>query len=463
MTQIGTPNAIAPSGSRAALRARLLATTRIVTLAVVATTLAACSSSNINSKFASQTADLSGAEASGTDSLLALADRLAAEGNHNGAIPLYRQSIRKHRGAHEPRLGLGKSLMAIGQYGEAALVLERAHDDEEEDPEILEALATTYLALGDAELAALNFEEAERFGGSSSALYSGYGVSQDLLGRHDAAISAFEEGLSRNGNSPELLNNLGLSEALSGNSEEGVRILEELVVSDTGSAEARQNLALAYVLAGDPERAYNMASIDLDPERARDAVANFQVISRMSPSDRLRAMLYGAVEPREDLQYPANPVFGEDDTTKLAAAERVVLQPEPEPEPVMEPEPMPEPEPEPAPETPDLPPLIDPHGWSVQIAAYRRAEDVMPGWEELKERYSDIIGHLEPRRSEVDFGNRDEEPSGFFYRLNAGPLSGLEEGLSICEAIRARSGGGEEDCWVRPPEPSEGTLPPEDE
>ena len=92
----------------------------------------------------------------------------------------------------------------------------------------------------------------------------------------------------------------------------------------------------------------------------------------------------------------------------------------------------------------------------MQIAAYRYGREVVKGWEELKDLYRDIIGHLEPRRSEVNFGPREETgPKGFYYRLNAGPLSGFEEAKEICSRLIIAGG----ECWIRPPEPIEGKLP----
>jgi hypothetical protein len=115
----------------------------------------------------------------------------------------------------------------------------------------------------------------------------------------------------------------------------------------------------------------------------------------------------------------------------------------------------PEPAPAPVEEAMDIPPLDHNVGYAVQIAAYRHASELNPGWAMLKEKYKDLIGGLEPRRSEVDFGNRDSNPKGFFYRLNAGPLNSYKAAKAICDAISAQGG----DCWVRPPLPTEGRVP----
>lgn len=73
----------------------------------------------------------------------------------------------------------------------------------------------------------------------------------------------------------------------------------------------------------------------------------------------------------------------------------------------------------------------------------------------LKEKYFDIIGQLEPRRCEIDFADRLQQPNGYFYRLNAVHLTSYEEVRDACQKI-AELGT---DCWVRPPEVTEGDLP----
>ena len=104
-----------------------------------------------------------------------------------------------------------------------------------------------------------------------------------------------------------------------------------------------------------------------------------------------------------------------------------------------------------------LPPLLNNEGYALQIAAYRKADQLVEGWNILHKRYADLIGTLSPRRSEVDFGKRNKDPKGFFYRLNAGPLTTFEEAKVLCDQIISRGGP----CWVRSPEPAEGHLPKE--
>ncbi|MEE8371596.1 MAG: tetratricopeptide repeat protein [Sphingomonadales bacterium] len=380
-------------------------------------------------------------------SFLSLANRLAAEGNHKAAIPLYRQAHDQDGSDIEPLLGLGTSLMALGQYSEALDVLLAAYERESGDREVLEALGTTYLVLGDKELAKNNLEAAMNRGGRTASLYASLGVTLAAMGDLDGAVDVFDDGLSIFDGDVDLVSNKGLTMAISGDVNRGLALLIEAAGSVDAVMEHRQNLALGYVLAGRNDKARRMASIDLEAVATNDTIAFFQQIAAMAGPRRIEALLYGIAEPRHDLEKPANLVPGPETADQRAAVERIVTEPA-APEPVETPTPT---------ETslPGVPPLMDPEGWAVQIAAYRSLEDLVKGWAILSEKYADIIGHLEPRRSEVDFGARGEYPDGMFFRLNAGPLEGFSEAREICDQMEAVGG----ECWIRPPEPEEGRLP----
>ena len=385
------------------------------------------------------------------EAFLTLARRMASQGNHAAAIPLFRQAMKRAPISSAPRVGLGESLMALGRYDEAIYSLSGALNADSRNPQALTALGTSYLVLNRPEIAIEKFRAAESNGGWDATLYSGLAVAYDLVGNHAAALSAFERGLTKYPDDMELIGNMGLSMALAGDAHEGAALLEDVVKQPSASAAHRQNLALAYVMAGNTQKAVRMASIDLDPSMARQTVAEFTTLAAMNHQNRVHTLLYGQTNPDHDLEQVANrdlKTEGTHDAVRIAAAERVIGVPA-----LPEPEPMPEPTPEPVVE---LPPLMDSVGWAVQIAAYRKAEEVMAGWHELHEKYKDVIGHLDPRRSEVNFGEHDGPgPRGFYYRLNAGPLKDFNAAREVCDKLHGLGGS----CWIRPPERSEGRLP----
>lgn len=419
--------------------------------------LSACSSFGwhgfgINSASAlAPTANIS-RPANNGNTLLSMGNHLASQGNHNAAIPLFKSAHYKNSTAAEPLLKLGKSLMAVGRYDEALEVLISAKNKDRNNQETLVSLGQLYLSLYKPVTAGEYFSlgiaaATARPSNLTATAYSGLGVSLELSGDHTAAQVAFDIGLGINPDNMNLLSNKALSLVLNGKAEEAIEILLRLSSQPQAKSQHRQNLALAYVFHGDSKRAWQVASIDMTPNRAEQVVAGFYTLKGMEQANRMHALVYGMSGPRSGLERSSNKLNlnpdGSDASKRIApkVAEPVVPQVVAE---VIE---------EPA---PSLPPLLDPRGWAVQIGAYRKPEEIIRGWEILKNRYFDIIGELEPRRSEVSFGARTGQgPSGFYYRLNAGPLSGYRQSRDVCTAL-VRAGG---KCWIRPPEPSEGKLP----
>ncbi len=174
----------------------------------------------------------------------------------------------------------------------------------------------------------------------------------------------------------------------------------------------------------------------------------------MPADDRFESVLTQSGSDLTDKTDFANEVYNDDDEelTRAITVARLVEVP---PEPVAVVEPTPEPVQQAQEDPGGVPALLGPEGWALQIAAYRTKEELRPGWEKLKAKYFDIIGHLAPRRSEIDFGDRETQPNGYYYRLNAGPLTSYEEARVACEKIQEMG----TDCWVRPPEIAEGDLP----
>ncbi|RMF12163.1 MAG: SPOR domain-containing protein [Alphaproteobacteria bacterium] len=397
----------------------------------------------------------------GGNSLLSLAETMAADGDHAAAVPVFRRAHARDPNAAEPLVGLGRSLMALGQVAAAEHAFRDAVDRDDNDPDALAGLGSALVRLNRPEAAIALFEDALRIDFDHGEATRGLALALDMTGQHDAAIATYEQALDRDSEDLKLRNNYGLSLALFGESDAGVRVLEDVLRDDRAGPSQRQNMALAYVLAGNERDAVRMIAIDQDTRTVGQTLDYFRIIKMLAPEDRLAALVAGTTPPKQDTTRPANRSYDNDAETRVETARRIVgLDVEQVVEdPFPEPAPMPEPEPEPAPhEDADLSgiPLMAPgEGWSLQIAAYRKASQLVAGWKLLREKYFSIIGDLEPRRTEIDFGDRPEKPNGFFYRLNAGPLTSLEEATEKCRQMRDLGA----DCWVRPPEEDENAAP----
>lgn len=385
-------------------------------------------------------------------SLTDLAWGAANRGDHFAAIPMFRRAHRSSSGAAEPLYGLGKSLMAVGQYADAVQVLQMAIGNEAGHGPSQQALGQALLIMGDYAGAVQAMEMAVQAQGGRASTVAALGVALDANGQHDAALANFRQAYSMDPGNLDVTSNLGLSLALHGESAEAIELLEDVVRDGRSTAKHRQNLSLVYALDGQLKKAVAMASIDLDYRSVEANIAFVDMVRAMPAQQRMAAMVSAGANSKRTNDGHAYRGPGEEDENTRATVDRLLPNQQASVEPIqtvveeVEADPV---------GLGGVPPLLEPSGWAVQIAAYRKIEHLAPGWDYLSTKYAHIIGGLEPRRSEVDHPQSDRGPVGFFYRLNAGPLTGREQAVSICQKMQAEGG----ECWVRPPEPAEGTLP----
>ncbi|WP_262692563.1 SPOR domain-containing protein [Kordiimonas aestuarii] len=388
-----------------------------------------------------------------TGGILVIADDLAAKGDHSAAIPLYRHQATA-TGSPTATTGLARSLAALGKYDEAENILEGLALRSGLSGEGWYVLGKSRIALGKFDTALLAFDSAATTMPSDPGVISARGITLAALGRTGDAIAAF-----RHTADPGSLSNLALIFAMTGNAAAAVNILEPLALNGKVSAQGRQNLAMAYLLAGRETDAYQMARLDLDPASVGETFTFYRSLTSLPVDRRMQALTTGIVEPDWTNAEAGNLVLAEKPNAEEAAkriAARPVLAKVPAPvkqEPVKQ---------EAKTdidvanyELTEIPPLVEPNGWALQIGAYRTTKALMRGWTILYRANVDLLTDIPPRRSEVDFGNTEGKPKGFYYRLNAGPLKSLGAARTLCQALKARG----TECWIRPPEKSEGRLP----
>lgn len=377
-------------------------------------------------------------------SIVDLGYAAAARGDHTTAIQYFRSAHAKNLAytfaSAEPLVGLGQSLLAIGQNADAAKVFIKAAKAGGGSP-ALRGLAQAQLHNRQPGLAVESARRAVQLDPSDPKAVGILGVALDVLGDHQGAQSVYSDAMSQFPGSLSLAANHGLSMVMTGDMEAGVRLLEDVVRDPRATARDRQNLALAYALSGDYDKGAALASIDLDVSGVKANLLYADMLRAMNPRARLATLVVGAQAPKTDKSQNANAAFIKGDNAAWvdATVRRLV--------------PM-----EGSADLAGVPPLMDPTGWAVQIAAYRKLEHLAPGWSYLSSKYASIIGGLEPRRSEVNHPKATRGPVGFFYRLNAGPLRTKQEAVDVCTRMKARGA----QCWVRPPTSGEGRLPGSD-
>lgn len=459
---------------------------RRVILAALATLasfgLTACLTANPDSgPAASQTSIPSGPAPSvgGPDSLLRIANAMAAQGAYSAAIPVYRRAYQK-QSSPEALVGLGRALSAIGQYQEALDIFEKAANRDSGNSAAFRGQANSYIALGHADQALPLLDQALAINPGDVDVLSSRAVALDSLGRHDEAIATYEQGLAANPQHAGLRHNYGLSLALTGSDfHRAIELMKSDAAGPLATAAQRQSLALVYTLSGDDNTAARLLSIDEDTAEVESKLAYFHTIQGMPLNERFRTVLTGSVQPKRGSGDPAVRVYETDQTRRTETAARVVEEsslvaerPSAEEAAAVESrqttaaEPSSESVKSESPyklaakpsaslsqdELSDIPLQMNSSGWTLQIASYRQSAQLRTGWALLKVKYSDIIGHLEPRRSEVDFGPRTTAPKGKYYRLSAGPLMSFVEAAAACRALHARGA----ECWIRPPQKAAG-------
>jgi len=406
--------------------------------------------------------------------LKSIADELAASGQHEAAIPLYRQ-LSAGSGDRDALVGLASSLSAHGAHQDAAKVLALLVARGQMTGGSWYTLGKINLALGRFDEALSAFSAASMAGEATAKVRSGTGIALAAMGRTREAMSALNGAVD-----PVGLSNRALLLATTGKPGAAINILEPLVQAGLLGPQGRQNLAMAYLLGGREADAFRLARVDLDGATIGDTFTFYRSLASLDAPERMQALVTGTIDPSWTRRDAGNLQLA-DTQAQSQAAMRIVEKPvmmaaAPRPKPTVIPKPVPAPMPKPKPERvakpepaakpaalaaladyelTEVPPLLEPEGWALQIGAYRTTKNLMRGWTILYRKSGDLLQDVPPRRSEVDFGNRKKSPRGFFYRLNAGPLKTFGEAKSLCRALKSRGTS----CWIRPPEETEGSLP----
>lgn len=256
--------------------------------------------------------------------VLAVADRLKANGDYPNAALFYRRAHQADPESVEALAGLAQSLTSMGENTGAAEAYGRALVLEPEDPALLRGLGNVRILLAQPQFAVPQFEAALRANRRDVRSYNGLGVALDMTGDHQAAQKAYRAGLAIEPTSQTLLNNLGLSLALVGKEAEAVAMLEKVNEAPAATAVNRQNLALVYGLGGRYEAAERLARVDLDSSGVQQNLSYYVANQGNDTAPalasalgvELRGLQYARVAPSTT----APPGPAADDTSRMLAS-----------------------------------------------------------------------------------------------------------------------------------------------
>ena len=202
--------------------------------------------------------------ADATPPSLRLADRAAAQGEHETAATLYQNAFSSNPDSVDALVGLGRSYRHLGQSRRGEQALREALARRGNDPGILLELGRTQLADGRSEEGLATLQRAHALAPRDLRIITAHGIALDQLGRHADAQREYQKGLRIDPTDFALLTNMALSRGLSGAPEAGIEILRELVRDTEATARTRGNLALLYGLAGREREARATLAVDLD-------------------------------------------------------------------------------------------------------------------------------------------------------------------------------------------------------
>ncbi|RMB12719.1 tetratricopeptide repeat protein [Eilatimonas milleporae] len=432
-----------------------------------------------------------GTEPGDTAAARAVADRLLANGHPMAAIPLYRRLVdQDEQGARVP---LASALSTVGAHQEAVrqLLPVTAYVPPEEPSkdfvprytadDITRAwalLGRNWLALGRIEDAvgaynqvmARTTDTQDRFGAAT-----GLAIALAARGEVNSALPLF-------GQDPSAQSNKALVLAAFDRTDEAIAILEPMVAAGAGPRD-RQNLAFAYMMANRPAAATRITRVDFGGEDSQKTLEFYQMLRPLDGSARVRALISGLIQPAETREETAN-LRLTDTPEQSETAARIVTENVRESSALSKTSPGSQTpsgpdtgvtgKPVTAPEINDrtlsdraaedaarkagldprdVPPLLGPDGYALQIGAYRTIPALMRGWTILLDANRDLLADIPPRRSEVTLPPRQGQtgPSGHYFRLNAGPLRRYSDAKTLCDALTIRG----TPCWIRVPEPGE--------
>ncbi len=175
------------------------------------------------------------AEGSAVEAHLALSKIYRREGDHQLAIAVMQNALKRQPANEDVLAQLGYALIDAGEFKEAIAVFDK--------------------------LTAINHQ--------SVSGYNGKAVAFDKAGNHTAAQELYQQALRIDPNSAQTINNLALSYILDLKPEQSIKLLEPWMKQDNAPANMRYNLALAYGVSGNADKARQL-NLEVMSEKEAD-------------------------------------------------------------------------------------------------------------------------------------------------------------------------------------------------
>lgn len=228
----------------------------VATVALLATGLAGCKTTNLS--------DVTGS----------LGPRAAtADADPHRAIAALGERYRANPRNVDAGLRYGQALRANGQRAQAVAVLEQATIANPGNKALLAAYGRALADNGNFQQAFDTLSRAHTPENPDWRILSVHGAALDQLGRHQDARGYYEAALKIAPGEPTVLSNLGMSYLLTRDLTRAERVLRQAYANGRADTRVRQNLALVIGLQGRFAEAQDIAARDLPAEEAAANVA----------------------------------------------------------------------------------------------------------------------------------------------------------------------------------------------
>jgi len=228
-----------------------------------------------------------------------LGDSTRDAGDFESAATLYRRAMDSQPNWDEPLLRLGEVALRLNVLSDAELAFRSAAALNNANLSAHLGLGRTLLRLGDHQQALSVFEmviEQENRDGRS---YNGAAIALELLDRHDDAQALYLDGIAADPTRISLYNNRGLSMAVAGNYAKAIEWLNGVLQEGNGNVQTRQTLALVYGLSGDETNAAKIAHMDLGVDDVNNNLQYYARLRQLPDAERTSAIFGLAWSPAQ--------------------------------------------------------------------------------------------------------------------------------------------------------------------
>jgi Flp pilus assembly protein TadD len=192
------------------------------------------------------------------DSRLRVAEAAEQSGNTDTAVSMYAAAAEAAPEDMSVQVRAATGLARSGKWNPARDLLVARLKTHPRDPDLLRALASIYVMVGQSGFAIARFNDVLAIAPADINAMVGKAVALDLEARHADAQLLYRKALAAQPNDPVISNDLAISLMMSGHMREAQSVLEPFLDVDDVPERLKINLGIIYAANGEAERAHEL-------------------------------------------------------------------------------------------------------------------------------------------------------------------------------------------------------------